>query len=189
MPLEDFRNIDPDVFEWVNPDEIQPGNVTCGFLKAPLGEAEGVVYPMVKVYTCVRFADNQPAPKGNVAGHCGGPGSLTTCVYFAAMYMGEDNPENYNIISFDQRGMGRSEPTFVVEECLLKTYDPMNNAALAVGKLLLCRLVDCIELDCKSISSLIYSSTQITTTRIPFAILPKFTKRGTLGVGSILDFR
>lgn len=139
--------------------------------------------------TCVRFADNQPAPKGNVAGHCGGPGSLTTCVYFAAMYMGEDNPENYNIISFDQRGMGRSEPTFVVEECLLKTYDPMNNASLAVGKLLLCRLVDCIELDCKSISSLIYSSTQITTTRIPFAILPKFTKRGTLGVGSILDFR
>jgi len=132
MPLEDFSNIDPDVFEWVNPDEIQPGNVTCGFLKAPLGEAEGVVYPMVKVYTCVRFADNQPAPKGNVAGHCGGPGSLTTCVYFAAMYMGEDNPENYNIISFDQRGMGRSEPTFVVEECLLKTYDPMNNAALAV---------------------------------------------------------
>eukprot|EP01082_Thalassiosira_pseudonana_P002734 g3505.t1 g3505 contig12:2208116-2209547(+) len=94
MPLEDFRNIDPDVFEWVNPDEIQPGNVTCGFLKAPLGEAEGVVYPMVKVYTCVRFADNQPAPKGNVAGHCGGPGASP--------------------------------------QCLLKTYDPMNNAALAV---------------------------------------------------------
>ena len=53
MPLEDFRNIDPDVFEWVNPDEIQPGNVTCGFLKAPLGEAEGVVYPMVKVCECI----------------------------------------------------------------------------------------------------------------------------------------
>eukprot|EP00970_Alexandrium_tamarense_P003721 scaffold606_cov110-Alexandrium_tamarense.AAC.1 len=29
--------------------------------------------------------------------------------------------------------MGRSEPTFVVEECLLKTYDPMNNASLAVS--------------------------------------------------------
>ena len=29
----------------------------------------------------MRFATNQPAPKGNLAVHCGGPSSLSSCVY------------------------------------------------------------------------------------------------------------
>ena len=51
----------------MNPDEIQPGETTCGFLKAPLGwevEDLDVVYPMVKTYVCMTFATQQPAPRG-----------------------------------------------------------------------------------------------------------------------------
>ena len=51
----------------MNPDEIQPGETTCGFLKAPLGwevEDLNVVYPMVKTYVCITFATQQPAPRG-----------------------------------------------------------------------------------------------------------------------------
>ena len=44
-----------------------------------------------------------------------GPGSLSGCGMGYAL--GEDNMDNYNIISIDQRGMGRSEPSFVHEEC------------------------------------------------------------------------
>jgi pimeloyl-ACP methyl ester carboxylesterase len=33
-------------------------------------------------------------------------------------------PFGYNVISFDQRGMGRSVPTFVVEECTKEPYYP-----------------------------------------------------------------
>ncbi len=83
ISLDDFRDVNPDQFEWVNPDEIQPGQTTCGFLKAPLGWQAGdlVVYPMVKTYVCITFATEQPAPRGNVAVHCGGPGSLSLCNY------------------------------------------------------------------------------------------------------------
>ena len=38
-------------------------------------------------------------------------------------YLGAGNADQYNVISFDQRGMGRSEPTFVVDECHVSTYD------------------------------------------------------------------
>jgi len=50
--LDHFANLDPKQFEWVNPDEIQPGKTTCGFLTAPFGsDANGsdVVYPKVRV--------------------------------------------------------------------------------------------------------------------------------------------
>ena len=53
-----------------------------------------------------------------MAVHCGGPGSLSSCVY---------NPHphhfGYNVIAFDQRGMGRSSPTFLVEECTSSLYE------------------------------------------------------------------
>ena len=39
--LDTFRNVDPTRFEWVKPDEIQAGEVTCGFLKAPFGWPAG----------------------------------------------------------------------------------------------------------------------------------------------------
>ena len=56
-PLEFFENIDPNKFEWVHKSEIQPGETTCGFLKAPLvwsgdsgwPEEGDETYPTVKV--------------------------------------------------------------------------------------------------------------------------------------------
>lgn len=53
--IDFFANVDPDQFEWVNPEEIRPGETTCGFLKAPLGwevDRVDVVYPEVKVCKC-----------------------------------------------------------------------------------------------------------------------------------------
>ena len=53
ISLEDFKNVDPDKFEWVNPDEIKAGEITCGFLKAPLVweiDEIDIDYPIVK--TC-----------------------------------------------------------------------------------------------------------------------------------------
>ena len=55
MTLEDFKNVDPNKFEWVNADEIKAGETTCGFLKAPLVweiEKLEIEYPAVK--TCKR---------------------------------------------------------------------------------------------------------------------------------------
>ena len=119
IPLEEFRNVDPTVFEWVQPDDIQAGGTACGFLHADLGLLPNVTYPKVKVYVCIKFAKNQPAPRGNLAVHCGGPESLTSCVdgMGGPNAIGFDNPDNYNVISFDQRGMGQSEPSFMVKEC------------------------------------------------------------------------
>lgn len=59
-PLEFFRNIDPNKFEWVDKSEIQPGETTCGFLKAPLvwsgnsgwPEKGDPIYPTVEVCKC-----------------------------------------------------------------------------------------------------------------------------------------
>ena len=56
----------------MNPDNIQAGETTCGFLHPTLGAEPGVNYPIIDVYMCVQFATNQPAPKGNLVAHCGG---------------------------------------------------------------------------------------------------------------------
>ena len=58
--LDTFRHVDPSKFEWVNPDEIEAGGTTCGFLKAPFGWPAGsetgfketdtqTEYPLAKV--------------------------------------------------------------------------------------------------------------------------------------------
>lgn len=52
MPLDFFKNVDPELFEWVNPNEIAPGVATCGFLNARLGALPDVNYPMIKVCKC-----------------------------------------------------------------------------------------------------------------------------------------
>lgn len=52
ISLEEFANVDPEQFEWVNPSEIVAGGTTCGFLHAPLGSLPNVVYPIVDVCTC-----------------------------------------------------------------------------------------------------------------------------------------
>jgi hypothetical protein len=84
----------------VNPDKIAPGAQTCGFLKPNLGSLDDVVYPTIRVYFCMRFADTQPAAKGNMMIHCGGPGSLSDCPLWTAM--GEQNLNDYNVLSIDQ---------------------------------------------------------------------------------------
>jgi hypothetical protein len=53
ISLEDFKNVDPEKFEWINPDEIKAGETTCGYLKAPLVweiDEVDIEYPIVK--TC-----------------------------------------------------------------------------------------------------------------------------------------
>ncbi|CAB9527105.1 Secreted [Seminavis robusta] len=117
--LDFFRKgIDPEIFEWVNPDEIQAGETTCGFLKPELGSLFDVYYPTIEVYICMRFADVQPAAKGNLFLHCGGPSSLSDCVDSTASDLGPNNLRDYNFLSIDQRGMGRSWPNFAHEECV-----------------------------------------------------------------------
>ena len=70
--LDFFRKgIDPELFEWINPDEIEAGATTCGFLKPDLG-SQDKIYPIIRVYVCMRFATKQPAQKGNLFLHCGG---------------------------------------------------------------------------------------------------------------------
>lgn len=126
ISLDDFKNVDPKLFEWVNPDEIQPGETTCGFLKAPLGwvDETDIKYPFVKTYVCVTFASQQPATRGNLAVHCGGPGSLSSCGLILSLHHFDDETSStFNIIAFDQRGMGRSKPTFVVEECAVESRE------------------------------------------------------------------
>jgi hypothetical protein len=47
---------------------------------------------------CVMFAKNQPAPRGNLAVHCGGPGTLSNCVYTIGLkYAGQDNAGTSNL--------------------------------------------------------------------------------------------
>ncbi len=46
--------------------------------------------------------------------------------------LGPDNVNQYNVIGFDQRGMGRSEPTFVVDECHVNNHDP-NSARVLIN--------------------------------------------------------
>ena len=48
---------------------------------------------------CVRFADVQPAPRGNLFVHCGGPGKLSRCL----LDMGKSpHKYGYNVIGIDQ---------------------------------------------------------------------------------------
>eukprot|EP00986_Skeletonema_menzelii_P009736 scaffold4513_cov133-Skeletonema_menzelii.AAC.1 len=138
-PLEFFRNIDPNKFEWVDKSEIQPGETTCGFLKAPLvwsgnsgwPEKGDPIYPTVEVFSahmllllcvhdvCVKFAEQQPASHGNLAVHWGGPSTLSESVVTGYI---NKALASFNIIGFDQRGFGRSLPTHVRPECSLQTY-------------------------------------------------------------------
>lgn len=104
------KGIDPEHFEWVNPDEIAPGATTCGFLKPDLGSLtlgglpSDITYPVIRVYVCMRFADTQPASKGNLFVHCGGPSSLSDCVMLLGdpYVVGSQVLNDYNILAIDQ---------------------------------------------------------------------------------------
>jgi hypothetical protein len=47
--LDEFVNVDPEKFEWVDKSEIKAGGTACGFFKADLGALEDMEYPKVKV--------------------------------------------------------------------------------------------------------------------------------------------
>jgi len=94
--------VNAEQFEWVNRNNIKAGSTTCGFLKRELGTEPDVNYPKIKIYICIKFAAKQPAPKGNLFVHCGGPGTLSNCIGIMADDIGQDNTDNYNIIGVDQ---------------------------------------------------------------------------------------
>ena len=52
---------------------------------------------------CIQFAEEQPAPNGNLIGHCGGPSTLSGCgVNMLGDPDEEELPKKYNVIGFDQ---------------------------------------------------------------------------------------
>lgn len=120
--LSYFKNgMDPNMFQWVNKEEVKPGGVTCGFMYPPLGSQPNEVYPAVEVYVCMKFATTQPASKGNLFVHCGGPGSMSGCVVqLAGLFTPAPHyNRDFNVIAIDQRGLGRSEPSLFHEECVI----------------------------------------------------------------------
>jgi pimeloyl-ACP methyl ester carboxylesterase len=113
-----------DLFTWLNKAEVGAGKTTCGFLKSPLATwPTDEPYPKVNVYFCMTFAKSQPAKFGTIITHCGGPGSLSGCANVAyPKELGPDVMENYNVVGVDQRGLGRSLPSFMNENC--SNYGP-----------------------------------------------------------------
>ena len=102
-PLDFFRDgIDKQIFRWYNRDHVQAGKLTCGELYPPLGPDRNEPFPKIIVKFCVLFAEIQPAGKGNLAIHCGGPSSLSECLSAANMFLGAQNLQHYNVIAFDQ---------------------------------------------------------------------------------------
>jgi hypothetical protein len=110
--------IDPTKFKWVNSDNIKPGATTCGFLYTPLGAEPGVNYPIIKVYICVKFATNQPAPSGNIVTHCGGPSTTSGCGIGMGSEIGKENADNYNTIGIDQV-RNKYQSIFCTSICLI----------------------------------------------------------------------
>jgi pimeloyl-ACP methyl ester carboxylesterase len=91
-------------------------------------------YPDVKVYICIKFAMVQPAPSGTMFAHCGGPGSLSDCAI--SSLLGGPEYDTYNRVGIDQRGLGRSLPTFASQVCAEHNYiahppsDPKNETQI-----------------------------------------------------------
>ena len=63
---------------------------------------------------CVRFAKNQPAPRGNLAVHCGGPGTLSSCVYDFDVDLGTDNIGTLILLSECTSSIYRNRAQIVV---------------------------------------------------------------------------
>lgn len=110
---------DPSVLTWLDPSRAQPGKITCGFMRVPLGNSFNssvVVFPKVRVYVCMRFNEVQPAPNGVLFLHCGGPATLSGCGLESGTNYGFDKM-GYDLASIDQRGLGRSLPTMATSSC------------------------------------------------------------------------
>lgn len=122
-------NPDPALFTWINKTEVKEGSTTCGFLTPPLDMTDPASPKnKVKVYFCMRFADTQPAKKGTIFTHCGGPGTLSECGINIALNYFPELAKDYNFVGVDQRGLGRSTPSFFhLEECAYLKRDPSFN--------------------------------------------------------------
>ena len=60
MPIEFFQSLDPESFEWVNPEEVQAGETTCGFLNAPF------IWPAGSTTGFTEADDQDQYPTANV---------------------------------------------------------------------------------------------------------------------------
>ena len=81
------------------------GDYTTGTLTVPLDPFDHHS-PSLELPVVIRFAEEQPAPKGLLLTHCGGPGSTSSCVY----YTYGRHMEGYDVFGITQRGMGSAEP-------------------------------------------------------------------------------
>lgn len=86
---------------------------TIGFVFAPLFFDKVEETPLIRTYFCIKRARIQPAKKGMLFVHTGGP--LPSCVSaFASGILGFTKSQemeiasNYDVVSVDQRGMGFS---------------------------------------------------------------------------------
>jgi len=124
-------NPDPAILEWIpgtnGTTNAVAGGTACGFVNAPLFYSKiGYVEdpPRIKVYVCMRFSKKQdPDTADTLFVHCGGPGSVTECS------MGTDDDGmgggwEGNILTIDQRGLGRSLPSFFNEDCRFPDIEP-----------------------------------------------------------------
>jgi len=63
-------------------------------------------WPTTQVHVCIRFCDVQPAPKGLLFTHCGGPGSGSLCgIFHPAMLLADQLIQEYDLVAIDQRGI------------------------------------------------------------------------------------
>ena len=110
---------DPSIINWLEGSQVVPGGVACGFINAPLSYEKNTdqSFPKVKVYACIRFANVQPSPLGAVFGHAGGPLTLNLDGLNVLDGHGPDFVDNYDVIGIDQRGLGRSLPSFRAKSC------------------------------------------------------------------------
>lgn len=94
---------DPAVLTWEDPPV--PGGYSDGMLTVPLDMFDSES-PSLTLKVTMRFAEVQPAPKGLLLMHCGGPGSGSSCVYYTyGMHL-----QGYDVFSITQRGMGKAKP-------------------------------------------------------------------------------
>lgn len=67
----------------------------------------------MEVKFCIWFANTQPAPKGTILFHCGGPSSDSDCDLSGRYTLyGPKFANDFNRVTVDQRGIGQSLPSF-----------------------------------------------------------------------------
>ena len=117
------RNPNPEIFEFVGattltltldplPGVVLPKNISVGYIKAPLFFSNPERSPIYKTWFLFSWAKVQPAPKGLMFLHYGGPSpriasDMTILGTFPKEYI-EYVHDNFDLLVVDQRGMGLS---------------------------------------------------------------------------------